>query len=297
VSTDFLQFTAGGLTSGAIYGLLALGWVLVMRVSGLLFFLQGEFVVVGVFIIVALQDRGASIAVAAVAAIAACVVSALAVDGLIIRRLRSATPMSEVLVLLGLALLAGHALQQIAGPNARGVKPFLPMKPVSIFGAFVTPHQIAAVVVTAVATTVVWFCVTRTSVGRAMQACADNPEGAVLVGIRPLRLRTLGFVGAAVIGGVAAVVLGPLAAMTPLGGLLWSLKGFIAAVLSRWSFMGAVGAGIFLGLIESYGAGYISSVYKDVISLSVLILVLLLQGVVSREAITQRLRTRRLSLR
>ena len=276
--TDFLQFTTSGVTSGAIYGLLAVGWVLVMRVSGLLYFLQGQFVVIGVFVIVALQERGYATWVGSLAAIATCVVLALAVDGLVVRQLRNPTPMSEVLVLLGIALLAGQALQQIAGPNARLMKGFLPKSPVSIFGAFITPHQILAVGSAAVATFLVWLAVTRTFIGHAMQACADNVEGALLVGIKPSQLRTLGFVGAACIGGVAATVLGPLAAMDPLSGLLLTLKGFIAAVLARWTFLGAVAAGVFLGLVENYGAGYISSVYKDVISLSLLVVVLLAQA-------------------
>jgi len=282
--SDFLQFTTSGLTTGAIYGLLALGWVLVMRVSGLLYFIQGEFVVIGVFVIVVLQEHGWATWIGGLAAIATCVVLALAVDGLVMRRLRHPTPMSEVLVLLGLALLFGLALQNIAGPNARLMRGFLPTKPIEFFGAFVTPHQILAVAVGAVTTLLVWVAITKTSFGQAMQACADNVEGALLVGIKPMRLRTLGFVGAACIGGVAAIVIGPLAAVEPLGGLLLGIKGFIAAVVAKWTFLGAVAAGVLIGLLENYGAGYISSVYKDVISLGLLVVVLLVQGAVAGDS-------------
>ena len=290
--TSFLQFTLSGVAIGAVYGVLALGWVLVKQVSGLLFFLQGEFVIVTVVVITTLTDDGVPIAAAAAAGIALCVALAYTADVVVIRRLRSATPFSEVLVLLGLALLSGHIIQEVAGPHSRLVEPFLPTAPVEIAGAFVTPHQLLAVAALLVLTALLRMALGRTLVGIAMRASADSADGAVLVGVRPSRVRTVGILSAALLGGLAGVVLGPLAPLSPLGGLPLSLKGFVAAVLARWSFVGAVLAGALLGLAETYAAGYISSVYKDVISLGILVVALLVQAATSERHVTLRPRRR-----
>lgn len=276
--TDLLQYSLGGLSIGAIYAILALGWVLVHQVSGLLFFLQGEFVVLTVFVIATLHGDGMPLALAAIVAIALCLVAGYGVDAVVVRRLRNPTPFSEVLVLLGLALLSGHLLQQAFGPHPKIIKAFLPTRPIAVGGAFVTPHQILAMASLVVFALALRILLGHTLVGVSMRASADSSDGAILVGIRPGRVRTIGILGAALLGGLAGVVLGPLAPLGPLAGLLLSLKGFIAAVLARWSFSGAIVAGAVLGLAETYAAGYISSVYKDVVPLTLLVVALLGQA-------------------
>lgn len=275
---EFLQYTFNGLWIGAVFGLLALGWVLVMRVSGLLFFPQGEFVIVSAFVAIGLLNGGVPLLVAAAAAVATSIAVALLMDFALVRHLRRATPLSEAVVLLGVALIIGLVIEWIAGPDDRLMEAFLPEEPIEVGGAFITPHQVFAVGVAGVVAALLALVLGRTWLGRAMRACAENREGALLAGIRPDALRSLGFVLAAALGAVAGLVVAPLGSLGPTEGLVLSLKGFIAAVLGRWTFAGAVAAAVLLGLAENYGAGYVSSVYKDVISLGVLVVALLIQS-------------------
>jgi branched-chain amino acid transport system permease protein len=275
---DFLQYSLSGLGIGAVYSILALGWVLVKQVSNLLFFLQGEFVVLTVFVVATMRGDGTPLVLAAAVALGLCLLFAYLIDVAIVRQLRNPTPFSEVVVLLGLALLSGHLIQDHFGPHPVSMGTFLSRRPIEIAGAFVTPHQVLTVAVVVALSLALRLLLGRTLVGLSLRASAGNPQGALLVGIRPSRVRTMGILGAALLGGIAGIVLGPLMPIGPTTGLLLSLKGFVAAVLGRWSFGAAVVAGAVLGLAETYAAGYVSSVYKDVISLGLLVAALLLQA-------------------
>ncbi|MGB6927988.1 MAG: branched-chain amino acid ABC transporter permease, partial [Syntrophobacteria bacterium] len=115
----------------------------------------------------------------------------------------------------------------------------------------------------------------KTRYGKAMLACADNPEAARLVGIRVNVMILISFALSAAIGAVAGAVITPISLMEYDRGALLALKGFGAAVLGGLgSFYGAVVAGIFLGIIESMCAGLVSSGYKDAVALILLLLVL-----------------------
>jgi branched-chain amino acid transport system permease protein len=115
----------------------------------------------------------------------------------------------------------------------------------------------------------------KTRYGKAMLACADNPEAARLVGIKVNIMILISFALSAAIGAVAGAVITPISLMEYDRGALLALKGFGAAVLGGLgSFYGAVVAGIFLGIIESMCAGLVSSGYKDAVALILLLLVL-----------------------
>jgi branched-chain amino acid transport system permease protein len=115
----------------------------------------------------------------------------------------------------------------------------------------------------------------KTRYGKAMLACADNPEAARLVGIKVSVMILISFALSAAIGAVAGAVITPISLMEYDRGALLALKGFGAAVLGGLgSFYGAVVAGIFLGIIESMCAGLVSSGYKDAVALILLLLVL-----------------------
>lgn len=272
--TEFAQFTAAGLVAGSVFVLLAFGWVVVMRVSGLLFFLQGEFVVLAALTMIVATEAGVALPLAMIAAVGVCVLVVLALDLAIIRPLRT-THLNEVLVILGLAIIMADLMRRVFGPRERILESYLPWEPVTILGTRLFPDQLLLMAVAGLLVVGMFLLLFRTSAGLTMRAAAENRGGAQLVGISPNSVRSMGFVIAAVLGAVAGIVLAPVSPIGPTSGLLMGVKGFIAAVLGRWTFPGTVVGGLVIGLAESYTVGYLSSAYKDVTAFAIVIVVLL----------------------
>lgn len=286
---DLAQFTVAGVSSGAVFGLLALAWVLAYRVSGLLFFLVGEFAVLAALAVVELRDeRGWPFLVAAVVIVPCCGLLGLAVDQLVLRRARRATEASMVLVLVGLAIFGAEMWRELFGANTRSLRPVLPSEPLEIGGVYVLPQQLAILATVCVLALGLWAVLNLTNRGMEMRACAQDPDGAQLVGIDPRRVRATALAAAGALGAVAGCLLVGLQPVAPSSGLAMSLDGFIAAVVGLWSFPGALAAGIGIGMAEAYGAGYVGSEYKDIVSL-VLLLVVLVGRTLDRTAITRAL--------
>jgi branched-chain amino acid transport system permease protein len=271
---EALQFAVSGLTLGAIYALLSLGWVLVRRVSGLLFFVAGSLAVLGALLATVLVDeRGWSLLAAVLAVVAVAVGVMLLVDLLLIARMRRPSELSEAIVLLGLSILLDELMRVIFGGDARQMRPLLPTDPLLVDGVSIAPQQLA-IIGTTVVLVAALTAASHGLLGRAMLACAENPVGASLVGISPRKVRTAGLCIGGALAAAAGVLLAPLAPVAPASGLLFSVKGFIAAALGGWSFTGAVVAGAMLGLAEAFGAGYLSSDWKDIVSVGLLLVVL-----------------------
>jgi branched-chain amino acid transport system permease protein len=115
----------------------------------------------------------------------------------------------------------------------------------------------------------------RTLLGKAMRAAADNPLGAVLIGISVRKLVALAFALSGALGAMAGILITPITSMSYDGGLMLGLKGFAAAILGGYgSTIGAVVGGLLLGILESFGAGFISSAYKDAIAFLILLAIL-----------------------
>lgn len=277
---DFAQFTVSGISNGALFGLVALGWVLVRRVSGLLFFLAGEFAVLAALAVVEIRDvRGIPFVPAVVLVVGGCALAGLAADVLVLRRARRATEASLVLAVVGLAILLAEVWRIVFGANARSLRPVLSGDPVEIAGALILPQQVAVIVSVIALSALLWAGLNLTGRGMQMRACADEPDGARLVGIDPLRMRSASLAIAAALGGFAGCLLVGVQPVYPSSGLALSLDGFIAAVFGAWSFPGALVAGLGVGLAEAYGAGYVGSAYKDIVSLAMLLGVLLARTV------------------
>lgn len=284
---DLVQFTVAGVSSGAVFGLLALAWVLAYRVSGLLFFLVGEFAVLAALLIVELRDeRGWPFLVAVAVIVPSCALLGLAVDHLVLRRARRATEASMVLVLVGLAILGAEMWREVFGANTRSLAPVLSSEPLEIGGVYVLPQQLAILASVCVLALGLWAVLNLTNRGMQMRACAQDADGAQLVGIDPRRVRATALAAAGALGAIAGCLLVGLQPVAPSSGLAMSLDGFIAAVVGVWSFPGALAAGIGIGIAEAYGAGYVGSEYKDIISLA-LLLVVLVGRTLDRQGITR----------
>jgi branched-chain amino acid transport system permease protein len=272
----FLQYVLTGLTIGSIYALVAIGYDIIYNVTEVINFAQGEFVMLGglcaVFFVGTLHFPVFIGFFAAVIAVA-CV--GFSMDRFVLRNARHATALSFIIITIAVSILLKGVAMFAWGKDPYNLPPFVSGKPLFIAGAAIQPQALWVLGVCAVIIIALTLFFHRSMYGKAMLACADNPNAARLAGIPVKRMVLLSFVLSAAIGAAAGVVITPLSLMEYDRGALLGLKGFGAAVLGGLGhFWGALAAGLALGLAESFCAGYLSSGYKDAVALILLLLAL-----------------------
>lgn len=273
------QVLIAGLTNGSIYALIALGFSLVFAVSGYLNLVQGEYVVIGGLVTIALTEwMGVPMIPAVLAAVVAACVFGYVLQKLSLSPRRRLSPDAALIVTLGGAFIARGGAMVIFGKDPLALPSFSGERPVIWNDVVVATQSFWIMGALAVASASLWWFFSKTYTGKAMRACAQNPTGARLVGIDLSRMAVVAFVTSALLGGVAGIVVAPLNFVTYDEGLAIGIKGFIAAIFGGLgSYPGALLGGIILGLGESLGAAYLSSQFKDAIAFVALLVVLLLR--------------------
>jgi branched-chain amino acid transport system permease protein len=276
LDADLLQYIFGGLTSGAIYALIALGFCVVSNTMGIVNFIQVDFVTLGgMFMFSALFALGLPVTPALGLAVILVAVTAMIVERLGLRPARTQNHMILVFLTVGLSIILRGVIKMAWGTNRMAVPPLTPDVPVQILGASVLPQALWILGLTVVAIAVLTWFFHRTSLGLSMRAVASNPTAAAVVGIPAGRVRLTSYAIAGALGGLAGVLVTPITTLNYDVGVLLGLKGFAAAILGGFgSFPGAIIGGLGLGLLETLSAGYLSSAYKDVVAFVVLLLVL-----------------------
>lgn len=274
-----LQYLFTGIAIGSIYAMVALGFNIIYNCTGIINFAQGEFVMLGgMFMITLTTIWKLPLLIAFPIAVILVVIIGVGFERIAIHPLKN----PSVLVLIMITIAGSILIKGIAmfawGKEARYLPHFSSENPIGILGATILPQSLW--VLASLATVVIalaWFF-NRTLVGKAMRACAHNPAAAQLVGISVKQMVTFSFGLSAGIGAIAGVVITPIILMDYQRGAMLALKGFGAAILGGLgSGPGAVVAGLLIGILESMGAGYISSHYKDAIALIVLLAVLFIR--------------------
>ena len=272
---DFLQFAASGLTVGAVYALVALGFTLIYNASGVINFAQGEFVMLGGMATVFGAAAGFPLPVAALLAVALAVAAGLMLDRFAIRPARHASPIVLIIITIGAAFVIRGLAQIFFDKEFHKLPGFSGDDPVRIGGAAILPQTFWILAGTAAILSVLWRFMTRTMPGKALRATAVNRLAADLVGIDTRKVNTLAFAVSAGIGAAAGILITPITLTNYDIGTMLALKGFVASVLGGMGNpIGAVAGGLLLGLIEAFGAGYVSSDYKDAAAIVVLLLLL-----------------------
>jgi len=274
-----LQVAFGGLTMGAVYGILAVSLLMVYRVSKIICFAQGEFFVIGGLALATLTEQAGLPLWAAIPV----VLLGAALLGLAIERgAISPVQRSGIGIVITMTIALSIALQGLAlpiwGRQAHTVAPFVVAAPVEVLGAFVSA-QVLIVIGTAVAVYVLlWLFFTRTTLGLAMRAAAQAPVGAQLVGISVRKLNRIGWASGVALGALAGMVVAPVIFLTYASGTMPMVKAFIAmAIGGLGSTAGALVGGFLVGTLEAYTIGFLSSEFADAIVFGVLILFLLVR--------------------
>jgi len=273
----WLQFVASGLTAGAIYALVALGFSIIFNASGAINFAQGEFVMIGGMSAVTLLATGLPLAVAVVLAIVVAVLVALLVEKLAIEPARDADTVTLIIITIGVSLFLRGLAQLVWDKGVHRLPAFSSEQPLHFLGATLLPQSLWVMGGAAFAVVALSAFYGRTLLGKAMLATSYNRVAAQLVGINTRSVLFASFGLAAALGALGGVLIAPIAFTSYDAGIMLGLKGFAAAMLGGLgSFAGAVVGGLVLGLLEGLGAGFISSAYKDAIAFVVILAVLFL---------------------
>lgn len=270
-----MQFLAAGLTAGAIYALVALGFSIIYNASRVINFAQGEFVMIGGMSAVSLVATGLPMAVALPAAIAIAAAVGLLLERLAVGRARDADVVTLIIITIGASIFLRGLAQIVWDKRIHALAPLSGDAPIAVLGATILPQSLWVLAVTvAIVAALSWFF-NRTRLGKAMLATSHNRLAAQLVGIDVRSVLFASFGLAAALGAVAGVLTAPITFTAYDVGTMLGLKGFAAAILGGLgSFPGAIVGGLALGLLESLGAGYVSSAYKDVIAFVIILAVL-----------------------
>lgn len=273
---DLMQFLASGLTVGAVYALVALGFTLIYNASDVVNFAQGEFVMLGGMVTVFAVAAGVPLPLAALLAIAAAVGVGLLLHALVIAPARGASAVTLIILTIGASLVIKGAAPILFDKQFHKLPGFSGDRPVLLFGASILPQAFWVLGGAVLVLAVLWFFLNRTQFGKAVLATAANRMAAQLVGVNTGLVVAFSFGASAAIGALAGLLVTPITLTSYDVGTLLALKGFAAAVLGGMGHpAGAVLGGLMLGLLEALCAGFISSTYKDAAAFLTLILVLL----------------------
>jgi branched-chain amino acid transport system permease protein len=284
--TDFLQLAFAGLSVGAVYALVAVGFVAIFTVSEVINLAQGEFASLAGLVAISAVASGFPLAAAVVVAVVTVAVVAALMERLTIAPVKRMTTLTSIILTLGVSTVLKALMLLVWGPEGRGLRPF-PGSDVTVAGVSIRAQELWILGITAVvAVALVWFY-ERTMFGKALKACAEQPTAARLVGISLARASLVSFLIAGVTGAIAGVTASPVYFSSWESGLAMGLKGFVAATLGGLvSIRGAILGGLSLGVLESLVAGYVDTGLRDAVAFVVLILVLVVRpsGVFGRHA-------------
>ncbi len=272
---QILQFVLTGITIGSTYALVGLGFAIIYNASGVVNFAQGEFVMLGAMAAIGLIGAGIPYPVALLAAILIVTAVGMGLNRFAIEPARGASIVSTIIITIGASIFLRGAALLIWGKEIHSLEPFSGNDPIQIGPATLVPQSLWIMGIAVLLVLLVRYFFDRTLTGKAILACSCNKTAASLVGINVGLMMALSYSLSAALGATAGLLIAPIAFTSYDAGIMLGLKGFSAAILGGMgSSMGAVAGGLLLGVLESLGAGLISSGYKDALSFLIILLVL-----------------------
>ncbi len=271
-----LQYLFSGLTVGATYGLTGLGFTIIFNTTGIINFAQGEFVMLGGMLAVICQSAlGLPLPLAVLLAMLGATLIGAIVERVAIRPVRTAPPINLVIITIGISILIRSAMMLLWDKDTHTLPHFSGTDPITVLGATLMPQSLWILGITAVVLYGLRTFFRRSIFGKAMLACAHQRKAAWLVGIGVEGMVLLSFMISALVGAVGGVMLAPMTMTSYDVGILLGLKGFAACILGGLGNpFGAAAGGLAIGVLESFGAGMISSAYKDAFAFIILLLLL-----------------------
>lgn len=285
---EFVAFLIAGVATGAIYALAAIGFTLVWQTSQTINFAQGEFVMLpAVLVLLAVKLLGAPLWLGALVGILAFILvfgvgfKVVVVDPMI---RHGVLPLA--IATMALSTIMKEGAKDGFSAEAQNFPSFVPTGTVEILGAAVSLQHVAIIVVALAAIGLLQWFVGGTRLGRQMQATAQNPTVARILGIPVERMVLLTFVINAALAVVASVLISPLYLAKFSNGETIGLFAFIAAIVGGFNQVrGALVGGLLIGVVDSLAAAYVSTQYRLAVPLILLVAIILLkpEGLMGRK--------------
>jgi branched-chain amino acid transport system permease protein len=286
----FTQQLINGLALGAVYALIALGYTMVYGILQLINFAHGEVYMLGAYLgIIVLGVLTAlgltafslplSLLVTVLVSMAFCAAYGAVIERVAYRPLRNAAKLAPLISAVGMSIILQNIVMLAQGKEYKNLPPLLPSEGFTVIGANVSPVQIYILSSTVLIMIVLHLFVAKSRLGKAMRATSQDRVMAGLVGININQVISITFMIGSALAAVAGVMVTLYYGVVHFFmGYLAGIKAFTAAVLGGiGSIPGAMLGGFMLGLIENFGASYISSVYKDAFAFVVLIITLIIR--------------------
>lgn len=270
------QILVSSITAGAVYALIALGFVLIYKGTGVVHFGYGDQVTFGAYMVLIGQSLvGLPFPVAILFSFILSVVLGVVIFGIFMVPLRNASLWARIIATLAIGIALKEGLRAFMGPNAWPFPFLLSQNAIEVAGVYLVPANLAIVGIALLVLAALFLFFEKTLAGKAILSACENKTGASLVGIRVSLVFLAIWVVSSVLATVAGILVAPQLTLSPDMGSI-AIKGFTAAVLGGFtSLPGAVFGGVVLGIIEGLAGAYISSALKDMISYAVLIVVML----------------------
>ncbi|MHB1654269.1 MAG: branched-chain amino acid ABC transporter permease [Desulfitobacteriaceae bacterium] len=271
-----IQLLISGLAMGSIYALVALGIVVIANAVNVVNFAQGENVMLGAYVAATLNLT------LHLPILAAYLVSImlLALYGYVFQKvayypLRKKPFITVVVATIGVSMFLKNAARIIWGPQPIYFAGPFGESMIKVGGVSINAQNVLIIVVTLALVVFQHFFFAKTSLGRQMQATAQDQEAATLMGIKVSRMIAFTFIFSSMLAAAAGVLLAPIFYVSADMGANLGLKAFAASIIGGFgSVPGAILGGLFLGVLEIFAAAYVSSLYKDAFAFIVLILIL-----------------------
>jgi len=275
-TTEIAQQAVNGLVMGGVYALMALGLTLIFGILDQVNFAHGELYMIGAYATFYFSDfLGGSYFFAMIFAMVAVAFLGIFYEWLLFRPLRGMGHLPAIISSLGASIFLWNLGLQIFGSTPRQMRTGLSEIALSFGGISLTVQRLLVLCVALALIFLLYLMIMKTRMGKAMRATAQDPEVAALLGIDINRIAEMTFIIGGALAAAAGALIGPIFLIYPAMGLMACLKAFVVVILGGLgNVVGAVAAGFGLGVIESLGAGFISSAYKDFFAFLVLILVL-----------------------
>jgi len=288
----FLQLVVSGLVVGSVYALVALGFVLIYKASDVINFAQGEFLLVGAYVSLALvASYNVPFVPAVLLTLLGCVLLGIVVERLVLRPFIGEPVISVIMATIGLSSLMRGVIQVIWGTDTRTFPQIFPVEPVHLGSVVVSQVYLWSLGLALVLLAVFTLFFKYSSTGIVMRAAADDQTAALSMGISVKRVFAITWAIAAVVAAIGGILLGNINGVNPTLASI-GLKVLPVAILGGLdSVTGAIVGGFAIGLLESLAGGYLDPVFgggvKDVTPFVVLVIVLMLRpyGLFGKEII------------
>lgn len=279
---QIIQYLINGISIGAVYAIIALGYTMVYGIAKMLNFAHGDVIMVGAYISFCVTNYlGLPVWVSILAAMALCTLLGIIIEGLAYKPLRGTPGLAVLITAIGVSYFLQNGAQLIWSSSSKNFTSIVTMEPISLFGGqlIITGEVLVTIAVSILVMIGLTLFTSKTRTGKAMRAVSEDRDAAQLMGINVNRTISITFAIGSALAAVAGVLLcSTVPTLQPTTGSMPGIRAFTAAVFGGiGSIPGAMLGGILIGIIETFAKAYISTQFSDAVVFSVLIVILLVK--------------------